>query len=179
MAGPILDGVAPHMIKPFHTYNEKETKPASIAQVLEEAEADVLVNYIPVGSNRATRTYAEACLKAKCALANCIPEFIASNSKWATRFEKAGLPVAGDDIKRTFQGLCGIWGRTHSSSLRGSRTLAPGITLGRVVWNSVAMRTLSLRSCGIPFGQRSWRVSMGCFSQRLVVRSLAWLSEQH
>jgi myo-inositol-1-phosphate synthase len=99
MAGPILDSVAPHMTKPFHTYDEKDTKPVGVAQVLADAEADVLVNFIPVGSNRATRTYAEACLKAKCALANCIPEFIASDSKWAARFEKAGLPVAGDDIK--------------------------------------------------------------------------------
>jgi myo-inositol-1-phosphate synthase len=99
MAGPILDGVAPHMVKPFHTYSEKEMKPASVAQVLKEAEADMLVNFIPVGSNRATRTYAEGCLQAKCALANCIPEFIASESKWAARFDKAGLPVAGDDVK--------------------------------------------------------------------------------
>ena len=99
MAGPILDGVAPHMTKPFYTYDEEEMEPVGVAQVLQEAEADVLVNFIPVGSNKATRAYAEACLKAKCALANCIPEFIASDAKWARRFEKAGLPVAGDDIK--------------------------------------------------------------------------------
>jgi myo-inositol-1-phosphate synthase len=98
-AGPILDSVAPHMTEPFHTYSEEEMRPVNVAQMLREAEADMLVNFIPVGSNKATRAYAEACLKAKCALANCIPEFIASNSKWAARFEKAGLPVAGDDIK--------------------------------------------------------------------------------
>jgi myo-inositol-1-phosphate synthase len=99
MAGPILDGVASHMTEPFHVYDEEKTKPASVAQVLQEAQADVLVNFIPVGSNKATRAYAEACLKAKCALANCIPEFIASTASWARRFEKARLPVAGDDIK--------------------------------------------------------------------------------
>jgi myo-inositol-1-phosphate synthase len=99
MPGPILDGVAPHMKKPFYTYDQEKTKPASVAQVLQEAHADVLVNFIPVGSNKATKAYAEACLKAKCALANCIPEFIASNANWAKRFEKAHLPVAGDDIK--------------------------------------------------------------------------------
>jgi len=99
LPGPILDGVAPHMKEPFHAYDEKETKPADVAEALREAEADVLVNFIPVGSNKATRAYAEACLMAKCALANCIPEFIASDPAWAKRFERAGLPVAGDDIK--------------------------------------------------------------------------------
>jgi myo-inositol-1-phosphate synthase len=74
-------------------------KPVNVADVLQEAEADVLVNFIPVGSKKATGAYAEACLKAKCALANCIPEFIASDTKWSKRFEKAGIPVAGDDIK--------------------------------------------------------------------------------
>jgi myo-inositol-1-phosphate synthase len=98
-AGPVLDGVAPHMKEPFHAYDEKEMKPVDVAEALRDAEADVLVNYIPVGSSRASRTYAEACLKAKCALANCIPEFIASDSAWAKKFERAGLPVAGDDIK--------------------------------------------------------------------------------
>jgi len=99
LPSPILDGVAPHMKEPFHTYDEKEMKSADVAEALREAEADVLVNFIPVGSNKATRAYAEACLKAKCALANCIPEFIASDPAWAKRFEEAGLPVAGDDIK--------------------------------------------------------------------------------
>ena len=99
LPGPILDGVAPHMKEPFFTYEEKEMRSADVAEALREAEADVLVNYVPVGSNKATRAYAEACLKAKCALANCIPEFIASNPAWAKKFEKAGLPVAGDDIK--------------------------------------------------------------------------------
>jgi myo-inositol-1-phosphate synthase len=97
--GPILDGVAPHMNKPFHAYDEDKVAPADVATALREAGADVLVNFIPVGSKKATRLYAEACLKAKCALANCIPEFIASNPAWAKRFERAGLPVAGDDVK--------------------------------------------------------------------------------
>jgi myo-inositol-1-phosphate synthase len=67
--GPILDGVAPHMKKPFHAYDEGKVTPADVAAALREADADVLVNFIPVGSKKATRLYAEACLKAKCALA--------------------------------------------------------------------------------------------------------------
>jgi len=99
LPGPVLDGVAPHMKKAFYTYDEKETEVVNVAEALREAEADVLVNFIPVGSRWATRAYAEACLKAKCGLANCIPEFIASDHAWAKRFERAKLPVAGDDIK--------------------------------------------------------------------------------
>ena len=99
LSGPILDGVALHMKEPFRIYDEKMVKSVDVAEALRDAEADVLVNFIPVGSNKATQAYAEACLKAKCAFANCIPEFIASEPKWAKRFEKAGLPVAGDDIK--------------------------------------------------------------------------------
>ncbi len=98
-AGPILDGVAPHMKEPFHAYDKEKMKPTDVTEALREAEADVLVNYVPVGSRKASQAYAEACLKAKCALANCIPEFIASNSVWSRKFERAGLPVAGDDIK--------------------------------------------------------------------------------
>ncbi|MBS7635320.1 inositol-3-phosphate synthase [Candidatus Bathyarchaeota archaeon] len=101
LPGPILDGVAPHMREPFKAYFESELnlKPANVASVLKEAQADILVNYMPVGSFEATRFYAQAALEAGCAFVNCIPEFIASDGEWAAKFEKAGLPVAGDDVK--------------------------------------------------------------------------------
>ncbi|HEY0436797.1 MAG TPA: inositol-3-phosphate synthase, partial [Phenylobacterium sp.] len=62
-------------------------------------ETDVLVSYLPVGSQRATEYYAQQALAAGCAFVNCIPVFIASNPMWARRFEKRGLPIIGDDIK--------------------------------------------------------------------------------
>jgi myo-inositol-1-phosphate synthase len=96
-AAPNLDGVGPHMKEPFRADSEKET--VDVAEVLRETEADMLVNFLPVGSYKATRFYAEAALEAGCAFVNCIPEFIASDKEWAGKFEKAGLPVAGDDIK--------------------------------------------------------------------------------
>lgn len=99
MAGPILDGVAPHMRDSFRVYDENKTKPVNVAKVLEQTNADMLVNYIPVGSLEGTRYYAEAALDAGCAFVNCIPEFIASDEHWAKRFEERRLPVAGDDIK--------------------------------------------------------------------------------
>jgi len=96
---PILDGVASHMYGPFKTYNSREASLGNVVEALREAEADMLVNFLPVGSHKATQFYANACLEAGCAFVNCIPEFIASNDSWAEKFKRRGLPVAGDDIK--------------------------------------------------------------------------------
>jgi len=97
--GPILDGVAEHMKEPFNVYDNTEVKKADIAEILRETKADMLINYLPVGSWNATRFYAQAALDAGCAFINCMPEFIASDSTWSRKFEEKGLPVAGDDIK--------------------------------------------------------------------------------
>jgi len=99
MAAPILDGVAPHMREAFKVFDEKDVKPVDVAQVLKETQADMLVNFLPVGSYKASRYLAQACLDAKVAFINCIPEFIASDPTWAGKFEERGIPVAGDDIK--------------------------------------------------------------------------------
>lgn len=97
LPGPVSDGVAPHMFEPFHV--EEGLEPVDVAEALRENEAEILINYLPVGSSRGTIGYAEAAIEAGCAFVNCIPEFIASEEAWARRFEAAGLPVAGDDIK--------------------------------------------------------------------------------
>lgn len=99
LPAPILDSIAPHMNEPFKAYNSAELDPPDVASVLAETKADMLVNFLPVGSSDATRYYAQACLNAGCAFVNCIPEFIASDPAWAKRFEEKRLPVAGDDVK--------------------------------------------------------------------------------
>ena len=99
LPGPIMDGVADHMKEPFSVYDPAEVKTVDVAQVLKEARADMLVNYLPVGSHDATRVYAQAALDAGCAFVNCMPEFIASDPAWSKKFEEKGLPVAGDDVK--------------------------------------------------------------------------------
>lgn len=96
---PVLDGVAPHMKKTFNVYGDREADAADIVSVLKESDAEILVNYLPVGSYGATRFYAQAALDAGCAFVNCMPEFIASDDAWSKRFEEKGLPVAGDDVK--------------------------------------------------------------------------------
>lgn len=98
-SGPILDGVAKHMEKVFNVYDEKTQGSDDVVKILKETKTDVLVNYLPVGSREATRFYAQAAIDAGCAFVNCMPEFIASDPEWSKKFEQAGLPVAGDDIK--------------------------------------------------------------------------------
>lgn len=73
--------------------------PADAAKVLKETGAEICVNYLPVGSAKAAEFYAERCLEAGVSLLNCIPVFIASDSKWAKRFAERGIPIVGDDIK--------------------------------------------------------------------------------
>jgi len=102
LAAPILDGVAPHMKMPFKAYGKEAMQPVDVKAALEESEADMLVNLVPVGSRDTTRFYAQAALASRCAFANCIPEFIASTPEWGRKFEEKGLPVAGDDIKSQF-----------------------------------------------------------------------------
>ena len=97
---PILDGVAPHMRETFYVYDGSATK-ESVVQVLKDTKTEVLVNYLPVGSQDAVRFYAQCAIDAGCAFVNCMPEFIGSDSsgEWPEKFEEAGLPVLGDDIK--------------------------------------------------------------------------------
>jgi myo-inositol-1-phosphate synthase len=99
--GEVHDGVASHMASfpPHQRFEVATAKPVDVAKALRERGAQVLVNFLPVGSQNATEFYAQACLDAGVALVNCIPVFIASDVKWAKRFAERGLPCVGDDIK--------------------------------------------------------------------------------
>jgi myo-inositol-1-phosphate synthase len=99
--GPILDGVAGHM-KNYDddcAFRISDSDPIDIAAELRDSDAEVLVCYLPVGSEQAVFHYAEACLEAKVAMVNCVPVFLASDPSWAKRFSEAGIPIIGDDIK--------------------------------------------------------------------------------
>src|SRR5205085_1249822 len=72
---------------------------ADIVRVLRETRTDVVVSYLPVGSEQATKWYVEQVLEAGCAFVNCIPVFIAREDYWSKRFSERGLPIVGDDIK--------------------------------------------------------------------------------
>jgi myo-inositol-1-phosphate synthase len=99
--GPVLDGVSEHMSEypPEETFVPADRPPVDVAAELRRSGARILVNYLPVGSQRATEAYAHACLDAGVAFVNCIPVFIASDAQWAAQFAQRGLPIVGDDVK--------------------------------------------------------------------------------
>ncbi|MGY3604409.1 MULTISPECIES: inositol-3-phosphate synthase [unclassified Bradyrhizobium] len=94
--GPVLDGVGRYLEDDIPI---ADTPVADVADVLARSRTDVLVSYLPVGSQAASEWYAERAINAGCGFVNCIPVFIASDSIWQRRFEEAGLPIIGDDIK--------------------------------------------------------------------------------
>ena len=96
LRGPTLDGLGKYLRDDLE---ESDAVPVDVAEALKRSGVEVLVSYLPVGSQRATEVYAEAALQAGCAFVNCIPVFIASDRDWRRRFEERRLPIVGDDIK--------------------------------------------------------------------------------
>lgn len=94
--GPTLDGLGKY-VRPLIDESPREVD--NVAAILRETRTDVVVSYLPVGSEEATLWYAEQVLEAGCALINCVPVFIASKAEWRKRFAAKGLPLIGDDIK--------------------------------------------------------------------------------
>jgi myo-inositol-1-phosphate synthase len=94
--GKTLDGLGKYLREEIEESDQDE---ADVTEILRQSKTDVLVSYLPVGSQKATEWYAERALEAGCAFVNCIPVFIASNPEWRKRFEERGLPIVGDDIK--------------------------------------------------------------------------------
>jgi myo-inositol-1-phosphate synthase len=102
--GKVLDGFSEHMHgfrddQIFVPANALEPSRKEIVEVLKNTQTDILLNYLPVGSEEATRFYAECALEAKIAFINNIPVFLASDPEWARRFERRNIPIIGDDIK--------------------------------------------------------------------------------
>ncbi len=94
--GPTFDGLGKYYRQ---VIEESPEEPVDVAQVLRDVRADVLIAYLPVGSDEAQKHYAQAAIDAKVAFVNAIPVFIASHPEWAQKFADAGVPIIGDDIK--------------------------------------------------------------------------------
>ncbi|NKY37720.1 inositol-3-phosphate synthase [Nocardia speluncae] len=94
--GPTLDGIGKYYAE---TIELAESDPVDVVQVLKDAEVDVLVSYLPVGSDEADKFYAQCAIDAGVAFVNALPVFIASDPEWAEKFRAAGVPIVGDDIK--------------------------------------------------------------------------------
>ncbi|HHW06416.1 MAG TPA: inositol-3-phosphate synthase [Clostridia bacterium] len=99
--GHVLDGVSEHMADypDDRRFIVADAEPCDVVKVLKESGAEMLINYLPVGSEQAARFYAEACLEAGVGFINAMPVFIASDPAWAKRFQEKGLPLIGDDVK--------------------------------------------------------------------------------
>jgi myo-inositol-1-phosphate synthase len=94
--GHTLDGLGKYYRQ---TIEESDATPVDIVQVLKDTKADVLVSYLPVGSEKADKYYAQCAIDAKVAFVNALPVFIASDPVWAKKFQDAGVPIVGDDVK--------------------------------------------------------------------------------
>ena len=94
--GPTFDGLGKYGRQ---IITESDAAPVDVVAVLREARAQVLISYLPVGSEAATQFYAGCALDAGCAFINCVPSFIASKAEWSDKFAAKGLPIIGDDIK--------------------------------------------------------------------------------
>ena len=100
--GPALDGVGiwvENKIKPIKSTKTDEQLADEIKNVLKETGVEIIVSYLPVGSEKVTQFWAQMCLDTNCAFVNCIPSFIASNDEWGKKFAEKNLPLVGDDIK--------------------------------------------------------------------------------
>ncbi len=137
---PILDGVGVYvasMINPIkQTKKAKELEKEAIEEI-KTTKTKIIINYLPVGSQKATEFWANVALKTGCAFINCIPVFIASNKEWLKKFENAGLPILGDDVKgvigatithRTLAKLCvdrgAVIDRTYQINVGGNTDFA-------------------------------------------------------
>ena len=94
--GTTLDGIGKYYAQ---TITESDSEAVDVVQALKDAKADVMVSYLPVGSEQADKFYAQCAIDAKVAFVNALPVFIASDPEWAAKFEAAGVPIVGDDIK--------------------------------------------------------------------------------
>jgi myo-inositol-1-phosphate synthase len=99
--GHVLDGVSEHMrnYPEDQTFVVGEEKPCDVEKVLRDSGAEILMNYLPVGSEEATRFYANCCLNTGVSLINCMPVFIISDPQWGRKFAQRNIPVIGDDVK--------------------------------------------------------------------------------
>jgi myo-inositol-1-phosphate synthase len=95
--GPVLDGAPPHLREHFDVADE--AAPVDVVRELKEAKAQILVNFIPTGSEQAAKFYADCAIRAGCAFINCMPEFLTSNEEYVRKAKEAKVPLIGDDIK--------------------------------------------------------------------------------
>lgn len=154
--GKVLDGIASHMLnepehRTFIRANEPEPDIQDVVEHLHRTGAEMILNYLPVGSQKATEFYAECALRAGIGFINNIPVFIASDEKWIKKFEDANLPLIGDDVKsqlgatilhRTIVNLCKLRGvkvdRTYQLNTGGNTDFLNMLNRDRLKFKKVS-----------------------------------------
>jgi len=136
LMGPVHDGI-PDLMSDYpedEAFRVADLEPVDVAQVLVDRKVDILINYLPVGSQKATEWYAEQCLKTGVSLLNCIPVFIASNPAWEQKFIDAGIPLVGDDMKSQF-------GASIMSQMLQELAFARGLNVNSYIQRNVGGNT--------------------------------------
>lgn len=118
LRGKTLDGLGDYYRE---TITESTEPEVDVVQALKDAKVDVVISYLPVGSEEADRFYAQCAIDAGCGFVNCLPVFIASTEEWTKKFEDAGLPIVGDDIKSQFGATISHRDLVHLMESRGVR----------------------------------------------------------
>ena len=165
---PILDGIGVYvasMIKPIKQTKTPKELEKEIIQEIENTKTKILINYLPVGSQKATEFWADIALKTNCAFINCMPVFIASNETWEKKFKEKNIPVIGDDIKgvigatithRTLTKLCVDRGarinRTYQINVGGNTDFANMLERERLESKKIS-KTEAVRSL-LPDGSK-------------------------
>ncbi len=167
-SGPVLDGIGNWVadVIPLTT-----AAPVDVAAELKRTGTEILINFLPVGSELAARFYIEEALKAGCAVVNCMPVFIASDAAWSDRFKQAGLPIIGDDIKsqvgativhRVLTGLLGQRGvqldRTYQMNFGGNTDFQNMLERERLVSKKISKTRAVMSQMETPLEEKNVHV---------------------
>jgi len=183
--GPTLDGLGRHLAE---LVDESATPPCDVERVLRESRSDVLVCYLPVGSQRATEFYMQQALMARCGVVNCLPVFIASRPEWRAQFEARGLPIIGDDIKsqvgativhRVLANLFAERGvkldRTYQLNVGGNADFRNMLERERLVSKKISKTQAVLSQCPEPLAEGDVHVGPSDYVPWLTDRKLAFI----
>ncbi len=183
--GPTLDGLGRYYRE---TIDEADSEPVDVVAALREVEADVLVSYLPVGSEEADKFYAQCAIDAGVAFVNALPVFIASDPVWAKKFEDAGVPIIGDDIKsqvgatithrvmaRLFQDRGVVLDRTYQLNVGGNMDFKNMLERDRLESKKVSKTQAVTSNIGHDLGARNVHIGPSDYVQWLDDRKWAYV----
>ena len=183
--GPTLDGLGKYYRE---TIDESDSEPVDVVTALREVRADVLVSYLPVGSEEADKFYAQCAIDAGVAFVNALPVFIASDPMWAQKFEDAGVPIVGDDIKsqvgatithrvmaRLFEERGVVLDRTYQLNVGGNMDFKNMLERDRLESKKVSKTQAVTSNIGHDLGARNVHIGPSDYVQWLDDRKWAYV----